>query len=135
MARRRRQVYDRRAVYEACTSTDPEVLEQVAGLDAYLLAMPPVPLCVEPTTHRHLIGQYLIDGLVQFFSPPARFKKPSYMSNGTFKLVCEKAVVNHAKCNVSRMLASATAVRGSLLAKSRYEHPMFSVAGRLHVFW
>ena len=46
VARRRKPVYDRRAVRDAITSVDPVIIEKVQALEDRFYAMPPVPVCV-----------------------------------------------------------------------------------------
>lgn len=107
VARRRRSVYDRRAVFDACKSDDPAVLDKVHKLDHYLSLMPPVPLRVDPTTHEHIVGQYVLDGVVSFFPPTIRMHKQDYLSSSTFALVSGRAFVNHVCCGITRMLLRA----------------------------
>ena len=38
----------------------------------YFGAVPEVPICVEPSSHKHVVSQYMLDGLVCFFPPPVR---------------------------------------------------------------
>ena len=48
----------------AATATDDETIAKARALDAYLLAMPPIPVCVEPSSHVHLYNTYAEVGLV-----------------------------------------------------------------------
>ena len=61
--RRRRAVYDRTAVYNAISATDPESLATKALLEDYVVRMPSIVVPIEPTTHRQLLADYLCSGL------------------------------------------------------------------------
>ena len=73
--RRRTPAYDRHAVFAAKNSEDPEVADKVDRLDRYLQDMPPMPVQVDQSTHRHLIADYMIRGLAEFFPVFALRKK------------------------------------------------------------
>lgn len=52
-------MYDRRGVLDACTSSDPDVMLKVAQLKQHILDVPPMPVRVDPTSHEHLIADYI----------------------------------------------------------------------------
>lgn len=106
VGRRRKATYDRQAVRQAASATDAAVLEKVHGLDEYLRVMPPAPLRVEPTTHRHLLAEYTMDGLGFFFPPAVVVQRSEYLSQQTFAIIQERSVVSHAMGTIASMLAS-----------------------------
>lgn len=96
VARRRKAAYNRQAIYEACSSSDPVVLRKVALLDEYLLDVELILVCIEPPKHRFLLGDFALKGLQLYFPSTERQCKQKYMSVATFKIVEEKAIVAHA---------------------------------------
>ena len=92
-------------MYDAITSTDPDVVSKVEQLEAFLVSMPVIPLQVEPTTHRQLIPDYYLKGLQQIFPVGAMLKRLECMSYETFRIVQERAVVRHALNNIAMQLS------------------------------
>ena len=87
VSRRRKPEYDRKAVRDAKGSTDPDVMEQVRGLEQHLQSFGEVPLVVEPSSHRHLLAEHTLVGLRHFFPVQACKKRSDWMSKDTFQLM------------------------------------------------
>lgn len=65
-SRRRRPDYDRRAVLDACTSCDPEVLAKVDELEDFLDNLEPIPVRVDHTPHSHMMKSAIRDKVAEF---------------------------------------------------------------------
>ena len=107
VAKRRVSAYNRQAVRDAALSTDLDVIMQIEKLDIHLQHIPRIPLCFEPTTHRRIVADYIIDGLSNIFPVAPVSIRKTWMSNQTFSLVQELAVVKHTHGIVGCMLKSA----------------------------
>ena len=86
VARRRKARYDRQAVKQAATSDDPELRMQALGFANHLRAMPAIPVNCEPSSHRHLLASYILDGLECHYPLPRRVKREEWLSQATFKI-------------------------------------------------
>ena len=104
VARRGKPEYDRRAVRDAFDSQEPSVLLKVKQLDDHLQAMLPIPVDVEPTTHRHLLAHHTLEGLRCYFPIPLLERKKEWVSDNTFNLVDIHASVKHAHGNIGNKL-------------------------------
>ena len=96
-SRRRVPGYNRKAVFDAIGSTDPEIMMTVHLFERYLLGMPAIPTDVDPSSHEHLIAEYFHEGLERFFPPAQRVQKQEYLSLATFSLVLQRALGLHSR--------------------------------------
>ena len=74
------------------------------------MAMSPMPLCVEPTTHGYLLGEHLLSGLESVFPALPNKMKQAFLSSCAFLIVQEKSIVLHALVAVIRKLQQSCVV-------------------------
>ena len=125
--RRRTAKYDRNAVHDAITSTDPRVREKVQLMENHLNAMPVIPLVIEESSHRQIIADYYLEGLAAIFPAGQTRKRTECMSPETFGIVCERGQVRHAlnltavKLAQSMVICCFLFIRGACIR--RYRRP------------
>ena len=76
--RRRKVGYDRNGVND---------LVKLQAYRHYVTAAPKIHYDVEPTTHQHMLSEYLRAGLRPIFGPPRKPKRQKYITDATHQLI------------------------------------------------
>ena len=69
--------------------------------------MSAVHFCVDPTSHSHMVGMYILQGLERFFPCLARQTKQFYITQPTAKLIGCKTNCIHIRGVVATKLKQA----------------------------
>jgi len=96
--KRRVAPYDRKSV------NDPEKIQQFRE---YLALPPKVHHLVEPSSHQHILDQFVLQGLIEFFPKAMPDKRKDFIRAGTFELLVYSGRLHKQKTNASRSLFRA----------------------------